>query len=262
MPVVHGRSETASTPGAAYPLVLTGDGFEALVVGGGGVAARKVESLLAAGVRVRIVATRLGDRCRALVAAAGDGALSVTEREYRPEDVGDAMLVIAATDARKVNERVAADARRLRRLVNVVDRPDEGNCITPATHRAGPLTIAVSAGGVPGAAVRIRDAIAERFDGRYAAAVGALAALRQRLLGGGVGGDVGGGVDGDVGGVDGDVGGGVDGDVGGSVGGSGAEADVGRAGADWREASDELIGPDFCRAVEDGSFTERLSRWD
>jgi hypothetical protein len=41
----------------------------------------------------------------------------------------------------------------------------------------------VSAGGVPGAAARIRDAIALRFDDRYARAIGRLADLRRTLLG-------------------------------------------------------------------------------
>ena len=54
-----------------------------------------------------------------------------------------------------------------------------------AVHRSGDVTIAVSAGGVPGAAARIRDAIAERFDGRYERAVSALRGLRSRLQTGG-----------------------------------------------------------------------------
>jgi siroheme synthase (precorrin-2 oxidase/ferrochelatase) len=51
-----------------------------------------------------------------------------------------------------------------------------------ALHRSGDVTIAVSAGGVPGAAARIRDAIAERFDARYERAVSALRGLRSRLM--------------------------------------------------------------------------------
>src|SRR5438093_10488335 len=70
-------------------------------------------------------------------------------------------------------------------LVNISDYPDEGNFHTMALHRSGDVTIAVSSGGVPGAAVRIRDAIAERFDGRYERAVSALRGLRSRLIAGG-----------------------------------------------------------------------------
>ena len=54
-----------------------------------------------------------------------------------------------------------------------------------ALHRSGDVTIAVSSGGVPGAAARIRDAIAERFDRRYERAVSELRGLRSRLIAGG-----------------------------------------------------------------------------
>ena len=48
--------------------------------------------------------------------------------------------------------------------------------------------VGVSAGGVPGAAARIRDAIAARFDSRYAAALELLGALRRNHLARGDGG--------------------------------------------------------------------------
>jgi siroheme synthase (precorrin-2 oxidase/ferrochelatase) len=44
------------------------------------------------------------------------------------------------------------------------------------------VVIGVSAGGVPRAAARIRDAIAERFDSRYASAIDVLRSMRRRLL--------------------------------------------------------------------------------
>jgi siroheme synthase-like protein len=164
---------------SAYPLVLEGDRIRALVVGGGAVAHRKVVALLDSGATVRVVAPVAGSALRAL---AGHGRLTLVEREYRADDIGDATLVIAATNVRAVNARVAADARARSRLVNVVDAPAEGDWMTVAAHHAGPLTIGVSAGGLPAAASHIRDAIADRFDDRYAAAVTGLVTLRRRLL--------------------------------------------------------------------------------
>jgi siroheme synthase-like protein len=164
---------------AGYPLVLEGTRLTALVVGGGRVAHRKVVALLDAGARVRVVALRLCPALRDL--GQTSPRLRIEERAYRPEDIADATLVVAATDDRRVNGAVAVDAERERRLVNVADAPREGNCITAATHRSGPLIVAVAA-GIPRASVRIRDAIAKRFDERYAAALGALAATRARLL--------------------------------------------------------------------------------
>ncbi|HEX6535086.1 MAG TPA: NAD(P)-dependent oxidoreductase [Gemmatimonadaceae bacterium] len=164
-------------------MLLEGSAVEALIVGGGGVAARKADALLHAGARVRIVAVESCAAVRALAAA--HPRCRLHERAYEPGDIGAASLVFAATDRADVNARVAADAARAHRLVNVAGDPDAGSFVTVAAHHAGGLTVGVSAGGVPGAAARIRDSLAARLDARYAAALDALADLRRRLLGAG-----------------------------------------------------------------------------
>lgn len=168
---------------SAYPLVLDGAALSALVVGGGKVAMRKVQALLASGAQVHVVAPNVLPELREL--ATSGGSLRVTVAAYSPACLGDARLVIAATDDDVVNARVAADGRTLGRLVNVVSDPELGNCQTPAVHRAGDVIIAVSAGRLPGAATRLRDRVASGIDHRYADAVSELSALRRALLGGG-----------------------------------------------------------------------------
>jgi siroheme synthase-like protein len=162
------------------PLMLHGDAIEALIVGGGAVAARKARALLVAGAYVRVVATELGADVRAL--AEMHEKLLLAERPYVPSDIGNAQLVIAATSDRAINRHVAEDGHAAHRLVNVADDPARGNCRTTATHRAGELVIGITAGGVPSAAVRIRDTLAARFDDRYGDAVATLASLRRRLI--------------------------------------------------------------------------------
>ena len=162
------------------PLMLHGEAIEALIVGGGAVAARKARALLASGAHVRLVATEIGADVRAL--AESHPRLHLEQRPYATGDVGSAQLVVAATSDRAANRRVADDGHAAHRLVNVADDPSRGNCRTTATHRAGELVIGISAGGVPNAAARIRDSLAARFDDRYANAVAGLASLRRRLL--------------------------------------------------------------------------------
>ena len=162
------------------PVVLEGPAIAALVVGGGAVGTRRAATLLAAGARVRVVAPELSDELRRLAASAP--RLALEQRDFAVGDVADANLVIAATDDRAANAAVARAARALHRLVNVADAPGEGDWVSAATHRAGAVTVGVTAGGVPGAARRMRDALSARFDDRYARAVDALAALRARLL--------------------------------------------------------------------------------
>lgn len=166
---------------SAVPVMLRGEALAVLVVGGGAVAARKARDLLAAGARVHVVAPELGDELRRL-ADGGAAGLRVSRRPFAAGDAADANLVIAATDDRRVNAAVAAEARARHRLVNVADAPEESSFTGAAAHRAGELVVAVAAGGVPTAAARVRDALAERFDERYASAVALLAALRRDLL--------------------------------------------------------------------------------
>lgn len=165
---------------STYPVMLDGSKMTALVVGGGSVALRKVRSLLDGGVRLTVVAKDVDPELRAL--AEREPLVTVIQAAYAEDHIGDATIVIAATDDAAVNARVADDAMRRQRLVNVVDAPSVGTFLTPAVHRAGDLTIAVSAGGVPGAAAAIRNTVAERFDDRYASAIARLRTLRERLL--------------------------------------------------------------------------------
>lgn len=164
---------------SGFPILVEGSAIDVLVVGGGTVASRKAAVLLDAGARVRVVAPQVSDALRAL---AGASRVLLIERRYERGDIGDAHLVVAATDDRAVNAAVTADAHAAARLVNVADAPADGSFATMATHRSGALVFGVSAGGVPGAAARIRDVLASRFDARYARALEALSRLRRTLL--------------------------------------------------------------------------------
>ena len=163
------------------PLGFRGESLSALVVGGGAVGTRRAVALLEAGAHVRVIAPVISPELEAR--RGKDVRLIVEQREYAGgTDILDAVLVVAATSSGIVNERVAADAQIAARAVSVADAPEKGSFDFLAAHRAGSITIGVSAGGVPAAAVRIRDAIAERIDSRYADAVAECAALRERTL--------------------------------------------------------------------------------
>jgi siroheme synthase-like protein len=165
-----------------FPIALHGERITAVVIGGGTVGTRKALALADAGASVTVVSPVI---TRELEDAGESRRITIIRDAYRSEYIAWAALVIAATDSREVNAQVAVDANARGKLVNITDYPDEGNFHTMALHRSGDVTIAVSAGGVPGAAARIRDAIAERFDERYERAVTALRGLRSRLINGG-----------------------------------------------------------------------------
>lgn len=163
--------------------MLDGEAIIALIAGGGSVAERKARNLLACGASVRVVAPSVSAALREL--AGSTPRCTIEEREYRPGDTAGVTLIFAATDRGDVNRRIAADARRCGIPVNVAGEPASGDFITPALHASGDLVVAVAAGGVPGAAARIRDVLAERFDARYAPVLARLSGLRSTLLGDG-----------------------------------------------------------------------------
>ena len=165
-----------------FPIALHGAQIVAVVVGGGAVGTRKALALADAGAQVRVVAPEIGPE---LEDAARHRKITLVRERYDSDVLDGATLVIAATNSREVNAQIAIDAHAKGKLVNITDFPDEGNFHTMALHRSGDVTIAVSSGGVPGAAARIRDAIAERFDARYGEAVSALRGLRSKLITGG-----------------------------------------------------------------------------
>ena len=162
-----------------FPIALHAERVSAVVIGGGSVGTRKALSLAEAGANVQVVSPIVSPE---LEEAERLRRVTIVREAYHPRHLDHATLVVAATDSREVNAQIAVDANSRGKLVNITDYPDEGNFHTMALHRSGDVTIAVSSGGVPGAAARIRDAIAERFDGRYERAVSALRGLRSRLI--------------------------------------------------------------------------------
>ena len=164
---------------SVLPIAIHAPDISVLVVGGGRVATRKAVAFLTAGARVRVVAPAISGELREK--ADMSDRLTLHARDYARGDVEGATLVIAATDDARVNEAVVQDARAAGKLVNRADKGAAGNFSTMAVHRAGELTVGVLA-GVPGAAARVRDMIAQRFDQRYADALEFLVTARAAML--------------------------------------------------------------------------------
>jgi uroporphyrin-III C-methyltransferase/precorrin-2 dehydrogenase/sirohydrochlorin ferrochelatase len=159
------------------PVFLSLKARRAVVVGGGPVAARKVDALLKAGARVTVVAPRLLPQLAQRVAA---GDLEHLPTQFDPTQLDGAALVVAATDAEAVNGAVSRAAQQRQILVNVVDQPALSSFIFPAIVDRSPLVVAVSsAGSSPVLARRVRAQIEALLPAR----LGALARfMRERRI--------------------------------------------------------------------------------
>jgi len=163
-----------------YPIALKMEGRLALVVGGGVVARRKVESLIECGARVRVVAPEAEP---ALAEMADAGGIELRRRPYEPGDLEGAFIAIAATDAPAVNTRVAADARARGVLVNSVDKPEECDFIATAVVRRGDLLISIFTGGSsPALSKRIREQVEALIGPEYGDLVALLGKLRPEVM--------------------------------------------------------------------------------
>jgi uroporphyrin-III C-methyltransferase / precorrin-2 dehydrogenase / sirohydrochlorin ferrochelatase len=140
-----------------------------VVVGGGRVAARKVELIRRTGARITIVAPELLEELRKL---ADSGELQHIPAPFSPALLNGAVAVVAATGIPEVNADVSAAARERRIPVNVVDDPDASTFIFPAIVDRSPILVAISSGGkAPVLARRIR----EQLEALLPAKLGALA---------------------------------------------------------------------------------------
>jgi len=168
----------STTPAADRPYFaafLDLRGQPGIVVGGGAVAAGKVETLLRSGVRVTVIAP---DLCVRLAELATLGAIRHEPRRFQPGDLLGAEVAIAATDDAAANEAVANSARALRIPVNVADDASRSTFIMPALVDRAPVQIAIStAGASPLLARKLRGIIEQAVPFAF----GRLAALAARF---------------------------------------------------------------------------------
>lgn len=127
-----------------FPVFLDGSKINAMVVGGGDVAARKIELLLKTTTKITIMAASVTDGVERLI---NENQLSWLKHNYQAGLLTKITLVIAATDNTAVNEQVYHEAVAFNILANVVDQPALCTYITPAIIDRSPMIIALSSSG-------------------------------------------------------------------------------------------------------------------
>jgi precorrin-2 dehydrogenase/sirohydrochlorin ferrochelatase len=151
-----------------------------VIIGGGKVAARKAAGLISAGAtRLRAIAPEFHAELNPMVER-------IPER-YRPDHLGGAQLVFAATDSADVNQAVVRDAHARGLLVCRADRDHDdqddaaGDFVTPAQSWRGPVQVSVSAGSAALSAL-IRDAILMRWDEGWTNLAQAMQTIRPKVI--------------------------------------------------------------------------------
>ena len=140
-----------------YPVYLNLKGRRVVVVGGGEVAERKVESLMPCQASVIVISP---DVTAWLSALFDQKRIEWLARPYMKGDCARATLVFSATDDAEVNRAVYVEATALGIFVNTADQPELCSFIMPAVVRRGHIGIAISTSGTsPALAARLRRKI-------------------------------------------------------------------------------------------------------
>ena len=138
-----------------YLVGLRLTGRKVVVVGGGGVAQRRLPLLIASGADVHVIS-----RSATAAVEAMDG-ITLSLREYRDGDLDGAWYALAATDDPQVNAAIVAEAERRHIFCVRADIAVEGTAVTPASFSYAGLSVGVLAGGEHRRSAAIRSAIRE-----------------------------------------------------------------------------------------------------
>ena len=135
-----------------FPAFLNLASRRVVVVGGGPVAASKLDALLAAGADVTVVAPDVRseiDRLR----------VTVLRRPFEEADLDGAWWVVAAAP-KEVNRQVLVAAEKRHVFVNAVDDPDHATAYLGGVVRRDGVTVAISTDGrAPALAGLLREAL-------------------------------------------------------------------------------------------------------
>jgi precorrin-2 dehydrogenase / sirohydrochlorin ferrochelatase len=162
-----------------YPVYLNLKNKRVVVIGGGEVAERKMESLLGTGASISVISPEVTPRIQAV---ADQKQIDLHRRAYASGDCDGATLVFSATDDAKASEQVFQDATGAGAWVNTADQPALCDFIMPAVVRRGDVAIAISTGGTsPGLAARLRQKIAMLIGPEYGRLAHLLSEARPKI---------------------------------------------------------------------------------
>jgi uroporphyrin-III C-methyltransferase / precorrin-2 dehydrogenase / sirohydrochlorin ferrochelatase len=128
-----------------FPLFLESDQAKFLIVGAGNVGIAKLQTVLDFTHNVVVVAQTANDEATDFIA---ENNIKFLQETYQVKHLQDFDVVIAATDDKEVNKKIADDVKALGKLVNVVDDPQNSNFIFGASIKKGSIITAIGTSGL------------------------------------------------------------------------------------------------------------------
>ncbi len=157
-----------------FPLFLKLKQKDCLIIGGGEVAARKIDLLCRAEAKITVIAENFSESVQMLAAKE---SLRLIKKTFADSDLDKQFLIVCATDDRPLNQHIATLAKQRGILINVVDNPDLCSFIFPAIIDRSPIIAAVSSGGASPVLARLLRA---KIESIIAPGYGKLARLAEK----------------------------------------------------------------------------------
>ena len=126
------------------PLFIETTGKKCLIVGGGKVASRKLVPILKAKMKVTLISPEVIEEIE--LNFHKNRNLKIIKRKFKPEDIEDQFLIIAATNEKTTNQKIAKLSKDNNILVNMTEDSLSGNTLIPSVVDRDPIKIAVSSG--------------------------------------------------------------------------------------------------------------------
>ena len=126
------------------PLFIETTGKKCLIVGGGKVASRKLIPILKTKMKVTLISPEVIEEIE--LNFQKNKNLKIIKRKFEPQDIEDQFLIIAATNEKTTNQKIAKLSKDNNILVNMAEDSLSGNTLIPSVVDRDPIKIAVSSG--------------------------------------------------------------------------------------------------------------------
>ena len=133
-----------------FPIFIDISEIKIVVIGGGIIATRRVNTLLGFAKKLLVVAPVITSELQRLVDA---GKITWEQKEYCMDQIGEADMVIAATNCPEVNHQVKSDCERIQEengrhiWINVADDKSLCEFYFPSIVQKDNLVVGINSGG-------------------------------------------------------------------------------------------------------------------
>lgn len=132
-----------------------------LIIGGGKSAFKKLQILQRFNAEVEIVALKVCDQIK-------QSGVKYVETAYKKELIKDYLMLYSCTNNYELDKQILADGKELGVLVNIHDKPELCQFVSPAIYQKGKITVAVGSNGEDvHESIRLRNVIQEFLTVNY-----------------------------------------------------------------------------------------------